>query len=78
MPPLVFLAVVGAGCYAGYKFFSKLVEQAQTPSRSDRVRSDAERARQAASAATAKTRDLGELEWDEAAGVYKPRGDDKA
>ncbi len=77
MPPLVLLAIVGAGCYAGYKFFSKLVEQAQTPSRSDKVRSDAERARQEARAAKARTRDLGELEWDEKAGVYKPRGSDK-
>ena len=78
MPPLILLAVVGAGCYVGFKFFSKLVEQAQTPSRSDKLRSDAERARQEARAATAKTRDLGELEWDEKAGVYKPRGGDKA
>ena len=73
MPPLVLLAVVGAGCYAGFKFFSKLIERAQTPSRSD-----AERARRDSRAATAKTRDLGELEWDEKAGVYKPRGGGKA
>jgi hypothetical protein len=72
MPPLVFLAVVGAGCYAGYKLFSKLVEQAQTPSPSEteRVRREANAAR---GAATGTTRDLGELEWDEKDGVYKPR-----
>ena len=35
MPPLILLALAGAGCYAGYKLFAKLVEQAQTPSRED-------------------------------------------
>jgi hypothetical protein len=71
MPPLVFLAVIGAGCYAGFKLFSKLVEQAQTPSRSEteRIRREAKAAREAATG----TRDLGELEWDEKDGVYKPR-----
>jgi hypothetical protein len=69
MPPLIFAAVIGAGCYAGFKFFSKLVQQAQMPSRSEteRVR------RQQANAAAGTTRDLGELEWDEKTGVYRPR-----
>jgi len=71
MPPLVFLAVVGAGCYAGYKLYSKLIEQAQMPSRSDRERARAE----TRGGTVGTTRDLGELEWDEKAGVYKPRGD---
>jgi hypothetical protein len=72
MPPLVLLVVVGAGCYAGFKLFSKLIEQAQTPSRSDteRIRREAATARGSASAST---RNLGELEWDETAGVYKPK-----
>ena len=73
MPPLVFIAIVGAGCYAGFKLFSKLIEQAQTPSRSE-----TERVRREARAATGTTRNLGELEWDEKAGVYKPRGDSAA
>jgi N-acetyl-gamma-glutamylphosphate reductase len=68
MPPLIFLAVVGAAGYAGFKLFSKLIEQAQTPSRSE-----TERVRREARAATGSTRDLGELEWDEKAGVYKPK-----
>jgi hypothetical protein len=68
MPPLVLLAVVGAGCYAGFKLFSKLIEQAQTPSKSE-----TERVRREARAATGSTRDLGELEWDEKAGVYRPK-----
>jgi hypothetical protein len=73
MPPLVFFAVVGAAGYAGFKLFSKLVEQAQTPSRSEKGKSDAERSRQEARAAAATTRDLGELELDEKTGVYKPK-----
>jgi N-acetyl-gamma-glutamylphosphate reductase len=73
MPPLIFLAVVGAAGYAGFKLFSKLIEKAQTPSRSE-----TERVRREARAATGTTRDLGELEWDEKAGVYKPSGDKKA
>jgi hypothetical protein len=74
MPPLVLLAVVGAGCYAGYKFFGKLMEQAQKPSPSE-----TERVRREARAAAAGTRDLGELEWDEKAGVYRPKsGSDRA
>jgi hypothetical protein len=68
MPPLIFLAVVGAAGYAGFKLFSKLIEQAQTPSPSE-----TERLRREARAATGTTRDLGELEWDEKAGVYKPK-----
>jgi hypothetical protein len=74
MPPLVFLAVIGGGCYVGYKFFSKLMVQAQTPSRSEteRLRREANAAR---GAATGSTRNLGELEWDENAGVYKPKSD---
>ncbi|MEQ1653232.1 MAG: hypothetical protein ABL897_12145 [Hyphomicrobium sp.] len=68
MPPLVLLAIAGAGCYAGYKFFSKLIAQAQTQSPSE-----TERIRREARAAAGRTRDLGELEWDETAGVYKPK-----
>ncbi len=67
MPPLVIFAVVGAGCYAGYKLFTKLIEQAGTPSREDQERARA--ARQGSSV----TRDLGELELDAATGVYRPK-----
>lgn len=72
MPPLVFLALAGAGCYAGYKLFSKLMQQAATPSPSETERIRRE-ATAAAAARSASTRDLGALEWDEATGVYKPR-----
>lgn len=72
MPPLVFLAVVGAGCYAGYKLFAKLIEQAATPSRDE-----TESIRGEARAAAGGVRDLGELEWDEKSGVYKPSASSK-
>lgn len=68
MPPIVFLAVVGAGCYAGYKLFSKLMIQAQTPSKSE-----TDRLRREAAARAGSTRNLGELEWDENSGVYRPK-----
>jgi len=70
MPPLVLFAVVGAGCYAGYKLFTKLIEQAGTPSREDQDRA---RAARAARQAGSVTRDLGELEFDAATGVYRPK-----
>ncbi len=70
MPPLVLLAIAGVGFYAGYKLFAKLIEQARTPSRAE-----VERIRREARAATGSTRNLGELEWDEKSGVYRPRGE---
>ena len=60
MPPLVLLAVVGAGCYAGYKLFSKLIEQAQTPAKPKKTQAG-------------EPKDLGGLEWDDALGAYRRR-----
>lgn len=68
MPPVVFLAVIGAGCYAGYKLFSNLMIQARTP-----PKSETERLRREAEARASRTRDLGALELDENTGVYKPK-----
>ncbi len=70
MPPFVILALAGAGAYAGYRFFSKLVEMAATPGREEQ-----DRARQAKASpqGNRETRDLGELEFDAASGVYKPK-----
>ena len=68
MPPLVFIAIVGAGCYAGFKLFSKLIEQAQTPSRKQ-----AESSAKRGQTAKVGTKDLGELEWDEKVGAYVPK-----
>lgn len=64
MPPVMFLAIVGVAGLAGYRLFTKLTRNAQ---------SGARKADQAVRRAAAHVRDLGNLEWDEAAGVYKPR-----
>ena len=61
MPPLVFLAVLGAAGIAGYKFLSSFIQQ-----------HDARKDPRHMSRATAPARDLGSLEWDEASGVYRP------
>ncbi len=68
MPPFIILAAAGVGLYAGYKLFSKLIAQAQTESPSE-----VERRRRETAAAKGAPKDLGELEWDEKAGAYKPR-----
>jgi hypothetical protein len=57
------LAVVGVAGVAGYRLLSALARQGQA------ARQEEARMRRA----TATTRDLGTLEWDEAAGVYRPR-----
>ena len=64
MPPLIFLAVAGAGLYVGYKFFSKLIAQAQTPSKADGRN---------ATGVSGQPKNLGGLEWDEKAGAYRPK-----
>ncbi len=63
MPPLIVLAIAGAGVYAGYKYFSKLVEQAAAPAKQQK--------REAARAGEPK--DLGGLEWDAQSGAYRPK-----
>lgn len=74
MPPLILFAIAGAGAFATYKLFEKLMIQARTPdpSETERIRREtaAWRARRQAQG---DSRDLGALEWDEATGVYKPR-----
>lgn len=62
MPPVMFLALIGAAGIAGYRIFSSLLDGPK----SSRRRGAAEM-RDAA-----RTRDLGNLEWDEGAGVYRP------
>lgn len=68
MPPLILLAVIGAGAFAGYKLFSKLAEQARTP-----AKSDAERWKREAAAHGGEPKNLGGLEWDEQSGAYRPK-----
>ena len=62
MPQLIALALVGTAAYVGYKWFSKQAKR--------EVRGSRASARSQGSA-----RDLGELRWDEAEGVYRPRRD---
>jgi len=58
----MFLAVVGAAGIAGYRLLSALARQGQATRREEaRMRR-----------ATAPVRDLGNLEWDESTGVYRP------
>lgn len=64
MPPVMFLALVGAAGFAGYRILSSFLDGAKSPRR----KSAGEMRR-----ASAPARDLGSLEWDEGAGVYRPR-----
>ncbi len=64
MPPVMFLAVVGFAGLAGYRLLSALARQARTSANENEAH---------LKRATAPVRDLGNLEWDEADGVYRPR-----
>lgn len=63
MPPVMFLALIGAAGIAGYRIVSSLLDGSKS---SGRKRAGEMRR------ATAPARDLGNLEWDENAGVYRP------
>jgi len=60
MPPVMLLALVGAAGIAGYRIVSSFLEGSKSSGRNR------------AKAATSSARDLGKLEWDEDAGVYRP------
>ena len=62
MPQLIALAVVGTAAYVGYKWLKRQNQRM------------AERRAQAQRRQGGDLRDLGELEWDEAQGVYRPSG----
>ena len=67
MPQLFALAVVGAGLYAGYRWFVKATEA---------LKAEVQRAHdelQARSTRMALPKDMGELEYDAASGVYRPK-----
>lgn len=68
MPQLLLLIAAGAGLYAGAKWVSKELQNAAQEA--ERVAEEA-RAR-AAAAARSAPKDLGALEWDATAGVYRP------
>jgi hypothetical protein len=66
MPPLIVVVAAGVAAYAGYRWFSK-----QIVSPEDAAAVGAKTGAGATSAQQAK--DLGTLEWDEAAGAYRPK-----
>jgi HAMP domain-containing protein len=66
MPQAIALVIAGAGLYAAYRWVSREVERAAEAA--ERVQADM-RARKAERGA----KDLGRLEWDETAKVYRPK-----
>lgn len=68
MPQLIAIAVIGAGIYAGYRWLSRKMVNAERAA----MQAEAELRRRAA-AATGEPRNLGALELDPATGEYRPR-----
>jgi type II secretory pathway component PulJ len=66
VPHLAILALVGAGLYAGYRWFTR---SAQEITAEIRRGEDELRAR---AAGVAIQKDMGRLEYDPASGVYRP------
>jgi hypothetical protein len=64
MPQLVVLALVGAGLYAGYRWYARAAERLATEIK----RSEEEMRRRAHVA----IKEMGKLEYDPASGVYRP------
>lgn len=69
MPQVLALVLAGAGLYAGYKWVSRSLAEAQ---RMARVR-EAELREAMARGRGSSPKDLGTLEFDPATGVYRPR-----
>jgi hypothetical protein len=69
MPQLIGLALAGAALYAGYKQLSKVLRRAAQAAELARAE-----LRRRAGENTSGPKDLGALEWDEKAGVYRPAG----
>lgn len=67
MPQVIALVLAGAGLYAGYRWVSREIGRALAASNEaqDELRGQSVNLSHA-------PRDLGPLEWDEAAGVYRP------
>jgi hypothetical protein len=68
MPQLIFLAAVGAGAYAGYRFLKNIAQSV-----SESLEKATVETRERTRAGDAK--DLGALDYDPKSGVYKPRRD---
>lgn len=67
MPQLIVLALVGAGLYAGYRWYSRTAKEVTAQVR----RTEDELLRKASG--TALEKDMGVLEYDPASGVYRPK-----
>ncbi|MGE5266556.1 MAG: hypothetical protein ACM3L9_04235 [Deltaproteobacteria bacterium] len=66
MPPFVFALAAAAGFYAASRLIAAMIGQA--PPDQMPTGEPSEHA-----AASDRARDLGQLEWDDAAGVYRPK-----
>jgi len=67
MPQVIALLLAGAGAYAGYRWVSREVRRALATAQ----KAEEGLRRQAANVSGAP-KDLGSLEWDAEAGVYRP------
>lgn len=67
MPQVIVLVLAGAGVYAGYRWVSREVRRALAAAADahDGLKTEAAKA-------AGIPKDLGPLEWDEKAGVYRP------
>jgi len=68
MPQVIALVIAGAGLYAGYKWVSRMVAEAQAVARSKEAE-----LREAMARSGRVPKDLGALELDPESGVYRPR-----
>jgi hypothetical protein len=66
MPQVIALALLGAGLYAGYRWVTRATREL-----ADQMRRAEEELRQGASAGRIE-KNLGALEYDPVAGVYRP------
>lgn len=64
MPQLIFLAAIGAGLYAGSKLLGAIASHLHTDAQMS--------ATDPATSGDVLPKDLGQLEFDAATGVYKP------
>ncbi|MCC7250650.1 hypothetical protein [Hyphomicrobium sp.] len=68
MPHVFALVIAGAGLYAGYKWVSRMLADAE-----DAARLREAELREAMARGQGMPKDLGTLEYDPATGVYRPR-----
>jgi len=70
MPPqLLAIAAIAAGLYTGYRVATRAIGAMREAREADRAASE----KATATAAGEEPRDLGRLEWDETARVYRPK-----